>query len=140
MKYASRLGPGAKLLLQHIAQQPQGITTLDCKQLGIFAQQPQCVIALDHMCEMGLIQLDDTARLWSVTADGLSRLAGRIKAPKTPPIEDAKPMLVPPRRVEFKGDYMGEELRPQTARPAGNLAAQLPSRISGMRVAARRVN
>lgn len=133
MKCTPRVSPASKQLLQHIAQQPQGTSTLECKQLGIFADPARCVIALDHLCEMGLIRLDNTGRLWSVTADGLSRLAGRITAVKSAHIEDAQPMVVPPRRVEFTGVYMGEELRPQTARPAGNTHTKIPSLMNGIR-------
>jgi hypothetical protein len=125
-----RLGPAARRLLQLIADHPLGITTEALKSAKIYMEPWPMVRSLDGLASQELVKLSNDGKRWLITTHGTRRLGAM-------PCEDIEPyvgVVVPPRQIRFAGVYMGEELRPQQARPAGNVAATIPSLISGVRV------
>ncbi len=125
-----RLGPAARRMLQLIADHPLGITTEALKAAKIYMEPWPMVRSLDGLAGQELVKLSKDGKLWLITAYGTRRLGAK-------PGEDIEPyvgVVVPPRQIRFSGVYMGQELRPQQARPAGNVAATIPSLISGQRV------
>ena len=129
-QYKPRVGPAARRLLQLIADHPLGITTEALKAAKIYMEPWPMVRSLDGLASQELVKLSDDGKLWLITAYGTRRLGGM-------PGGDIEPyvgVVVPPRQISFGGKYLGQELRPQQARPAGNVAATIPSLFSGQRV------
>lgn len=126
-QYIFRVGPVAAELLQKIAEYPRGIGTTELKQSGVYRDNHNLVHSLDKLAIEGLIAISDTGKKWLITVDGLVKLS-RIK----PLATHTPPQVVPARLVTYSEDpYMGEELRPQQARPAGNNHTTIPSLIGG---------
>ena len=128
-QYKPRVGPAARRLLQLIADHPLGITTEALKAAKIYMEPWPMVRSLDGLAGQELVKLSKDGKLWLITTHGTRRLGAT-------PGEDIEPyvgVVVPPRKISFAGKYLGEELRPQQARPAGNVHTTIPSLMNGVR-------
>lgn len=125
-----RIGPGQHKMLQAIADTDAGLSTDDVTALGLFADLRQNARALDSLLAHGLLAYMVKLQVWRITRPGRDLLA-HLKVPAAPYVG----VIAPPRQVMFSEDhYMGEDLRPQQARPAGNNHTTIPSLIGGQRV------
>jgi hypothetical protein len=125
-----RIGSGQRRLLLTIAKRKDGVSDSELQALGLFVDPRQTAKTLLSLLAHGLLCYEPKLHVWCITRHG-NDLLDHLCAPPKP----YQGVVTPPRTIRISDEhYMGEDLRPQQARPGGNTHTTIPSLIGGLRV------
>lgn len=125
-----RIGSGQRRLLLTIAKRKDGVSDSELQALGLFVDPRQNNKTLQSLLAHGLLCYVPKLEVWCITRHG-NDLLDHLCAPPKP----YQGVVTPPRTIRNTAEtYMGEDLRPQQARPGGNTHTTIPSLMGGQRV------